>query len=298
MDFDWQILGHKQQLSFLGKAIDANSLSHAFIFAGPEGVGKKTIATRFAQILLCENRTTCGACSQCHMLFMHCNPDLIELSAPNESIGVPEVRTLREKLSLKPYAGLYKIAIIEQAENLTQEASNALLKVFEEPTSFTIIILITANPQKLLKTIRSRAQIMNFGLVEELEYQSLITKDLTETQKNLIKTVARGRPGLVKMIATDTFLLAKLEDYKTDWDQMRQNNILDRLLAVQKIFDLETPEIKSFLTYWLDDLHASFQIQPSKVLAINLKSVEKARRLLDQNVNQKLIFFDLCFNLV
>ena len=298
MNFDWQIIGHTQQLGFLRKAIEANFLSHAFIFAGPEGVGKKTVASRFAQILLCENRTACGVCSQCHMLALKSNPDLIELNGQNESIGVPEIRTLREKLSLKPYAGQYKFAIIDQAENLTQEASNALLKVFEEPTAYTIIILITTNPQKLLKTIRSRAQIMNFGLVEELEYQNLIVKDLAETQKSLIKTIARGRPGLVKIIATDADLLVKLEDYKKDWEQMRQSNVLDRLLATQKIFDLETPEIKSFLTYWLNDLHASFQIQPSRVSAINLKSIEKAKRLLDQNVNQKLIFFDLCFNLV
>jgi DNA polymerase-3 subunit delta' len=145
------IYGHKKQIEFLGKSIESGSLSHAYIFSGPSFVGKKTVAREFAKNLL---ESGPG----------NFHPDFLEVTN-DEAIKIDQVRELIYKLSLRPYSAKYKVALIDNAETMTVEAQNALLKVLEEPKSYTIIILVTSNTGKLLRTISSRAQKINFGPV-------------------------------------------------------------------------------------------------------------------------------------
>lgn len=148
---DWQIAGHKKQIEFLENALKRGKLSHAYVFAGPTGVGKKAIARKIAHELL-------G--SQADFI-----PDLLEIDG-HEGIKIEQIRELIYKLSLKPYSAKYKVAIIDSVEQMTIEAANALLKNLEEPKPDTIIILITSNAERLPKTILSRCQKINFGPIE------------------------------------------------------------------------------------------------------------------------------------
>ncbi len=148
------ILGHKKQLEFLENGLERGKLAHAFIFAGPEGIGKKTIAMKLAHELI-------GSDKDFH-------PDLLEINS-NEGIKIEQIRDLIYKLALKPYSAKYKVAVINHADEMTTEAANALLKSLEEPKNYTYIILITSNAQRLPKTILSRAQKITFGVLERPE---------------------------------------------------------------------------------------------------------------------------------
>lgn len=168
MDFDWQITGHKQQLAFLENAFSRGKLAHAYIFAGPQGIGKKAIAVKLAQRLLETPGTS------------NFNADYIEL-APEGAIKIEHIRELVYKLSLKPYSAKYKVAVIDRAEDMTTEAANALLKAMEEPKSYNVIILITSNPSRLPKTILSRGQKITFGPIAGQEEKNL--EQAEEAQK-------------------------------------------------------------------------------------------------------------------
>jgi DNA polymerase-3 subunit delta' len=149
------IRGHKRQLEFLSKALERGKLAHAYTFAGPDGIGKKMIARELARELLKSEGN-------------NFQPDLLEIDG-SEGIKIEQIRELIYKLSLKPYQAKYKVAIIDMAENMTTEAANALLKSLEEPKEYTIIILITNNPNRLPKTILSRTQKITFGPLENSE---------------------------------------------------------------------------------------------------------------------------------
>src|SRR6185503_17434791 len=150
---DWQITGHKRQLDFLEKTMATGKVAHGYLFVGPAGVGKHAVALKMAEKLL-------GTASF--------SPDLIELKKLEDKneITIEPVRDLLYKLALKPYAAPYKVAIIENAEQLNTAAANAMLKVLEEPKPNTVIILTASNSARLPKTIVSRTQKINFGLVK------------------------------------------------------------------------------------------------------------------------------------
>lgn len=149
---DWQINGHKRQLEFLENALQRGKLAHAYVFAGPAGVGKKTIAKKLAQELLGQE-------------IKEFHPDYLEINS-DEGIKIEQIRELIYKLSLKPYQAPNKVALIDSAEEMSMEAANALLKSLEEPKAYTYIFLITSNPNRLPKTILSRSQKITFGPVD------------------------------------------------------------------------------------------------------------------------------------
>lgn len=246
-------MGHKKQLELLGKSIESGKLAHAYIFAGPEGVGKKTIALKLAQELLKGER------------FSH--PDLLFIDG-QDSIKIEQVRDLIYKLSLKPYSANFKIAIIDNAENLTLEASQALLKVMEEPKPNTIIILITANPNRLLKTIASRAQKINFGPLSKEEAEALPAK-LSVEQKEQLKETLR---------------------------QFTQGGLVEKLRLASELAELETIEIKQALDFWLKYLEQDLIAHPTQLIAKRISLVSQSRNFLDQNLNSKLLLTNLMLN--
>src|SRR3989338_9980465 len=198
MDINWGIFGHKQQLDLLGSAISKKRLAHGYLFTGPEGVGKFTVAKKFAQALLCLENSACDACGQCKSIALANNADLTIIDLKSKAIKIEDIRELIYKLSLKPYMAAFKVAIINDAQNLTMEAANALLKNLEEPKGGTVIVLVTSNSKALPSTIVSRLQKINFGLVRESEYQPL------QVQKSeTVRLLGLGKPGLIKRLTED-----------------------------------------------------------------------------------------------
>ncbi|MBI4049681.1 MAG: AAA family ATPase [Candidatus Doudnabacteria bacterium] len=283
MNFDWQIAGHKKQLEFLENAMERGKLAHAYLFSGPQGVGKRLVALKMARLLLNEE-------SQGRF-----NPDLLEVDG-RAGVGIEQIRQLIYKLSLKPYAAPYKVAVIDFAENLTDEAQNALLKTIEEPKPYTVIILITSSPDRLLKTIVSRAQKINFGSVNFDDYQDLLPKKLSPEQKNLIKTFAWQKPGLALKIASDEEFLVVLAKLNGQLSTFLSSDTSQRLLLINELSEIETEELGQTFDFWLNELESQLLHNPDGKTANLIKQLIKARSLLDQSINTKLLLTNLMLN--
>lgn len=165
-----QMIGHESIIQHLQNAIEAGKVSHAYIFHGEVGSGKKTIATAFAKALQCEEggKSSCNRCISCMQVETNNHPDIIWVTHEKASIGVDDIRNqLNGDIQIKPYSSPYKVYIIDSADKLTEAAQNALLKTMEEPPEYAIIILLVNNANRLLSTILSRAVLLNLRPVDK-----------------------------------------------------------------------------------------------------------------------------------
>ena len=161
-----QVLGHDRALSILDAACARGRIAHAYLFAGPEGVGKESVAWVFAEGLLCDAGPRvggCGVCPACRKVGARSHPDAHALTAEKDSIPIDAVRTLTTRLQMTAYEGRFKVAIVQGAHQMNPAAQNALLKTLEEPPGDAVLILCTSSPQVLLPTVRSRCQRVAFA---------------------------------------------------------------------------------------------------------------------------------------
>ena len=161
-----EVAGQEAIVKTLQNALISNKLSHAYLFSGPRGTGKTTMAKLFAKSLNCEQGVghQCNTCENCLLIKQNAHPDVIEIDAASNN-GVEEVRELIDKVKYSPIKGKYKVYIIDEVHMMTSSAFNALLKTLEEPPSHVIFILATTEPHKIIPTILSRCQRYDFGKV-------------------------------------------------------------------------------------------------------------------------------------
>jgi DNA polymerase-3 subunit delta' len=173
--------GNAHVIARLYQQIERGRLPHTMIFTGPDGVGKRTCAIRVAQMLNCRaaEDAPCGVCSDCRKIEngLHSDVQMLTLEEGASQIKIEQVRSLRSSLEFEPLEGLAKVYVIEPAERLTLAAANALLKVLEEPPPATYFVLVTANSQELLATIRSRGQTYHFSPVSLEEIRNAGVED-------------------------------------------------------------------------------------------------------------------------
>jgi len=158
MGFDG-IIGQDRIRNSLLESMKNGRVGHAYIFTGPVGIGKRTLARRFAETLLCpefDGKANCGSCVPCRLFSSGTNPDFSELVCEGASIGVDEIRKLQREISIKPLYSSKKLFLIPDAERMTVQAQNCLLKTLEEPPAHSVIILTASNIDSLLDTVRSR----------------------------------------------------------------------------------------------------------------------------------------------
>jgi DNA polymerase-3 subunit delta' len=178
------IVGHQKIWQYLSKSAEQNKLNHAFLFSGEEQLGKRTLALEFAKLILKEDITKKQ------------HPDFIFIWPEKKEIQIPQIRECIWRMSLKPSVAPYKIAVIDQAHCLNQEAQNCLLKTLEEPKGNSLILLITDQPERLLPTILSRCQTLKFYPVPKEEIKKYLkTQNISEIQTQEIVDVSDGRPG-------------------------------------------------------------------------------------------------------
>jgi DNA polymerase-3 subunit delta' len=188
------INGHAQQKDLLRRAIENDRIAHAYLFTGPEGIGKRLTALAFAKALLCTEGCGCGACSACRKVDHNNHPDVHIVNADGTSIKIEQIRALQQQLSLRPLEGRYRFCLIDDAELLTIGAGNALLKTLEEPQPQTVIVLVSSQGEKLLTTIRSRCQQLNFSRLPRAEVAAILKQQLNldDTQAQVLAALSEG----------------------------------------------------------------------------------------------------------
>jgi DNA polymerase III subunit delta' len=214
----WQnLLGHSPQIEMLQRAAARNRLAHAYLFLGPEGIGKRQVARGLAQALFCTNRpdsslNACGKCPSCRQVLSGSHPDLFEIGLPDgkrelpiDLLVGPKERRGREglchDLSLRPMAGDRRVAIIDDAHTMNDESANALLKTLEEPPEGSVMMLISPELEPILPTIRSRCQPLWFSPLSADVIESILCDEgvLADVAK-AASTVCGGSPATARAL--------------------------------------------------------------------------------------------------
>lgn len=198
-NFD-EVVGQQPIIQTLKNAIVQNRIAHAYLFCGPRGTGKTSIAKIFAKMLNCEDESNkpCGKCTNCKMVQNGSHPDIIEIDAASNN-GVDEVRNLIDKVKYAPMQGKYKVYIIDEVHMMTTGAFNALLKTIEEPPAHVVFILATTEPNKVIPTIISRCQRFDFNKVSQKDIEkrlSIVCKEeKIEIDSEAISLIAQLADG-------------------------------------------------------------------------------------------------------
>ncbi|MCK9536428.1 MAG: DNA polymerase III subunit gamma/tau [Bacilli bacterium] len=196
-----EVIGQEAIVRTLQNSIISGKISHAYLFTGPRGTGKTTVARILAKALNCENKyeaEPCGKCLVCQEIAASNNPDVVEIDAASNN-GVEEIRDIREKVKFLPSGSKYKVYIIDEVHMLSLGAFNALLKTLEEPPKHVVFILATTEPHKVLPTIISRCQRFDFKALSVKKISELIRKVATEEKFNITEeaviAIAEGAEG-------------------------------------------------------------------------------------------------------
>lgn len=231
-----RILGHQRQKSLLQRAITSSRLPHAYLFEGPEGVGKRLIALALTKILFCANGNGCGECPACLKVDHHNHPDLHQINADGSSIKIEQVRALQKELSYRPLEASYKVCIIDGAEKMNLASANALLKTLEEPRAQTLLILLTPNPDAVLPTIRSRCQRLPFSRIPKDKLQQVLAEQLNidDTQSHILATLSEG--SFKKALGKDRDLyLQRRRDLLKNLTALSSGSVIPLLDLAQKL---------------------------------------------------------------
>jgi DNA polymerase-3 subunit delta' len=195
-----QIIGQELAKRVLRKAATTQNPAHAYLFVGPEGIGKLTTAIEFAKALNCDNATdgsACNQCSMCHMIDRGNLPDVRIWSPEGKNTRIDLMREMRDLAMLKPMRARWKVNIVEQGDTLNEEAANCILKLIEEPPEFVVNILLYRNAAVVLPTIWSRCSVIRFVQVgtDELAQRLVSDYGLNHDEANVLACYAQGCPG-------------------------------------------------------------------------------------------------------
>ena len=211
---DWELIGHDWAIRMLQHHITGGQFRHAYLFTGPRGVGRRTLALCFAQAVNCLNPpepgVPCGECRACQQIVRMQQADLtiVQSEAEGESLKVDQVRELQHALSLAPYESVYRVALLLRFEEATDGAQNALLKTLEEPNPKVLLLVTADDPDNLLPTITSRCELLRLRPMplDELEKELVKKKSIEPEKARLIAHVAGGRPGYAFRLREDDAL--------------------------------------------------------------------------------------------
>ena len=252
----WDVIGHEWAETLLRRHIADDRVQHAYLFVGPESVGKRTLAGRFAQALSCERTPgcICGECRACRLIPEGTYPD-IEVLAPQPTIQVDDVRALQRRLALAPYEGSRKIALLEDFHHASISASNAMLKTLEEPPDQVVLLLTAVTQEMLLPTVVSRCEVIRLrGVPTDTIVRALEERD--SDQAEMLGALSEGRPGKALNWEGNPELFEKRAE---DLDRLHEAMALDVVgrfaLAVRIVgggkLDVQRRRVRTTLQTWL-----------------------------------------------
>lgn len=276
------IVGQEHIVKTLENAINNNRLSHAYIFSGPRGTGKTSMARILAKSLNCREGSgvqPCLKCDLCEAIKNGTAMDVIEIDAASNR-GIDEIRQLREQVNFMPAEGKYKVYIIDEVHMLTNEAFNALLKTLEEPPSFTIFVLATTEVQKIPPTILSRCQRLDFkriSVADVAEHLKMIaSREGVKIDERSLQFIARVNDGSMRDAIS---LLDQLISFRGK--EIKFEDVLDVLgtadfVALAKLVDLLAVKNLEGLVSYIEQVIA----EGKNILQLNKDLVEYLRNLL------------------
>lgn len=312
------VVGHKDILKYISSAVENNRVSHAYILNGERGSGKKMLANLFAMTLLCEtgDNEPCGKCHSCKQAESGNHPDIIRVTheKPN-SISVDDIRTqVNNTVDIKPYQGPYKVYIIPQADMMTPQAQNAILKTIEEPPSYAVFLLLTENAETLLPTINSRCVMLKLRNIKDTLIKKYLMENLEipDYKADMCTAFAQGNMGRAIMLAnSDHFNEIREEAVQLlkHISEMELNEIVASVKNIS-VYKLEITDYLDIIMIWyrdvllykatkeIDKVVFKDQLQSIKEQArkssyegieLILESLEKAKARLKANVNFDLV---------
>ena len=256
------VLGHEQTIAHMKSAIEANKVSHAYLLAGEKGSGKKMLAGIFARTLQCEAHGSepCGKCHSCIQAESGNQPDIIYVTHEKPgSISVDDIRgQVNGDIKIKPYSSPYKIYIIDEAEKLTQQAQNALLKTIEEPPAYAIIMLLTANEGMLLSTIKSRCVTLTMKPVPLPLIRQYLMEELQipDYRADICAAFSQGNVGKAKRLAlSDSFgeMLEHALHMVKYISEMEPSDLVEDLKKINT-YKMDIQDYLDLLTVWYRDV--------------------------------------------
>ncbi|HKM35463.1 MAG TPA: DNA polymerase III subunit delta' [Lachnospiraceae bacterium] len=316
------IIGQDQIKEHLQSAIRTGKISHAYIMNGERFSGKEYIARVFAMSLQCEKEDVepCQVCRSCKQAMSDNQPDIIRVTHEKPgSIGVDDIRTqINGDVAIKPYSSPYKIYIINEAEKMTVQAQNALLKTLEEPPAYTVILLLTTNMNSMLQTILSRCVVLNMKPVSDELVRRLLMEQMQvpDYKAEVCVAFARGNVGKAKLLASSEEFEKLKEEALSLLKYIQEMDITEMIAAIKKVseYKLNVDDYLDILSIWYRDVllfkatndanHLVFreEIQNIRKVAYRtsyegiekvIQALEKAKSRLGANVN-----FDLTMELL
>jgi DNA polymerase III subunit delta' len=236
-DMGWDLIGHTWASEMLRQQIVADRMRHAYLFSGPQGVGRRTLALNFARAINCPTPTApgvpCGLCRTCQQIARMQQTDLTVTQSETEgdSLKVDQIRDLQRSLSLAPYESPYRVALLLRFDEATDGAQNALLKTLEEPNDRVVLLVTADEPENLLPTIASRCEQLRLRPMplNELANELIKKKNLESEKARLIAHISGGRPGYAIRLADEESLLAIRQEWLGDLLTLVNASRRDRL---------------------------------------------------------------------
>ena len=264
MTENWELLGHEWAVDMLKQHILREAVRHAYLFAGPPGLGRRTLALRFAQALNCPQPIApgqpCGNCRDCKQIESMQHPDLSIIQADVEggTLKVDQVREVRRSLALKPYQSKYRVALFLRFQEASEGAANALLKTLEEAPGYAILILTADSSEGLLPTITSRCEVLRLRplIVDAIETY-LQEHGAENEQAHLIAHVSGGRPGYALQLLKDESALEFRVERLSDLGKLLSSTRVQKFHYAEKMAkDKEAMRqtLLVWLSYWRDVL--------------------------------------------
>lgn len=294
------IIGNNNTKKILTKSLKNNTILHSYMFIGNEGVGKNIIAKQFAKMILCEkfdedNKQECNKCKSCIEFDSSNNPDFIYIEPDGKVIKIEQIRAMQSKVIEKPIISNKKVYIINNADLMTKEAQNCLLKTLEEPPEYIVIILIVSNENKILTTIKSRCMKIYFDKIDDKEILKYLTNvcGISNPSLNILK-MCDGSIGKCIDIKD------KIEDYlKIEEIFAGFNSSLVKTLNSAEILYKNKDNINDYLDYINVILYqyAKNNLGNNIKFINSIKIVEETKKRLLGNSNYDMCIDYLIFNI-
>jgi DNA polymerase-3 subunit delta' len=315
-DFN-DIVGQEQIKEHLMNALAAGKVSHAYIFNGEKSSGKEFIAKVFAMALQCEKgeNNPCQECHSCRQALSGNQPDIIYVSHEKPgTISVDDIRAqVNNDVAIKPYSSRHKVYIINEAEKMTQQAQNAILKTLEEPPEYAVIMLLTTNVNSLLPTILSRCVVLNMKPVSDEKVREFLMREMQipDYKAEVCVAFARGNIGKAKALASSEDFEHVKSEALSLLKYIHDMEIYEIVTAIKKIneYKLDISDYLDIISIWYRDVllfkatndvnHLVFREEITALRKVAgrssyegiedvIKALDTAKRRLEANVNFEL----------